>query len=153
MNEASTSEKRILIVEDGDEYERFARLFLADACRLLTAHSAKEALAVLAANSADGFLMDLRFDRAPESVLAGDIEGTAERLFGRDRTEAVRYLKEHQGTLILAEIRKAGHRARAVFIHDFPSRRLENLRRLYGDVVSFPSFDAAQIRKVFGLYP
>lgn len=144
-------EKRILIVEDGDEYERFARLFLSDGCRIRTAHSLQETTAALLAEPADGFLMDLRFDRSLESELTGDIEETATRLFGGDRVESVRYLKEHQGAFILAEIRKLGFQARAVFIHDFPARRLENLKRLYGDVVSFPSFDAAKIRKAFGL--
>ena len=145
--------KRILIVEDGDEYTRFARLFLSEGCALRSARSAAEALAVLAIETADGFLLDLRFDRSAESELTGEIEGTASRLFGGDRAESVKYLKEHQGALVLNEIRRAGHLARAVFIHDFPARRLENLRRLYGDVVSFPSFDATQIRKAFGLEP
>ena len=143
--------KRILIVEDGDEYRRFAELFLADTCHLRTAHSAAEALALLEEGPADGFLLDLRFDRSLESDIIGDPAATAERLFAGDRTEAVRYLKEQQGTLILAEIRKHGHTGRAVFIHDFPARRLDNLKRLYGDVVSFPSFDAAKIRAAFGV--
>lgn len=143
--------KRILIVEDGDEYERFARLFLSEDCRIHTAHSVNEVTAALSFEPVDGFLMDLRFDRSLEADLTGDIEETASRLFGGDRVEAVRYLKEHQGTFILAQIRKQGFSARAVFIHDFPARRLENLKRLYGDVVSFPTFDAAKIREAFGL--
>ena len=143
----------ILIVEDGDEYRRFAELFLADRCSLRTAESAAEALSLLSEAPADGFLLDLRFDRSEERELIGDVEATAQRLFAGDRDESVRYLKAHQGTLILAEIRKHGFGGRAVFIHDFPARRLQNLRRLYGDVVCFPSFDAAQIRRAFGAAP
>jgi ActR/RegA family two-component response regulator len=140
---------RILIVEDGNEYERFARLFLTFGFSIRVAHTWAEACLLLSIEPADGFLLDLRFDRSDEKDLAGDIEATAKRLFHNDRAEAVRYLKEHQGTLILAELRSRNHRARAVFIHDFPIKRLENLQRLYGDVVAFPSFDAAQIRRAF----
>lgn len=149
MNESP--HRRILIVEDGNEYERFARLFLTDGFHIRVAHSAAEACEMLAATPADGFLLDLRFDRSEEAILAGDIDDTALRLFHNDRAEAVRYLKEHQGTFILAAIRKEGYTARAVFIHDFPMQRLENLRRMYGDVVAFPSFNAAEIRSAFGV--
>ena len=45
--------KRILVIEDGSEYEEFARLFLADACEVRAAHSAAEALALLDENPAD----------------------------------------------------------------------------------------------------
>ena len=143
----STKKKEIVIIEDGDEYEAFAALFLSDRCRIRAYHTVSEALQGLAETGADGFLLDLRFDRSLESDLVGDIDSTATRLFAGDRDESVRYLKENQGTLALAALRRAGYYARALFVHDFPKGRLDNLRRLYGDVKAVPSFDAASIRE------
>lgn len=143
--------KRLLIIEDGREYEEFARLFLSDECELRSAHSASEALQVIERAPVDLLLIDLRFDRASEASLAGDIEATAKRLFAGDRSLAVRYLKENQGTLILAELRKAGHPQPAVFVHDFPPGRIDNLRGLYGEVEAVPSFDAGMIRRALGV--
>ncbi len=143
--------KHIVIVEDGDEYEQFARLFLGDQCRISAAHSAAEALRLLQDDPADGFLIDLRFDRAPESALAGDVGETARRLFSGDRDAAVRYLQDQQGTLVLGELRRAGHHGPALFVHDFAPRKLENLRRLYGEVLAVCSFDARLIREALGL--
>lgn len=139
------------MIEDGGEYEEFARLFLADACEIEAAHSAAEALARVAAARFDAFLVDLRFERAPEEALVGDVEDIARRLFAGDRARALRWLKDQQGTLVLAELRRAGHAQRAVFVHDFPPRRLENLRRLYGDVRAVPGFDAPAIRAALGI--
>lgn len=143
--------KRVLLIEDGTEYEEFARLFLADACELVAAHDAAEALAAASRARCDAFLVDLRFERAPEGALIGGVGETAARLFGGDRARALRWLKDQQGTLVLAELRKAGHAQPAVFVHDFPRQRLENLRRLYGDVRAVPGFDAAAIRAALEL--
>ena len=136
---------RILLVEDGHEYEEFARLFLGGH-EFSAAHSSEEALALAAATHFDAFLVDLRFERAPVERLVGNLERTADELFAGDRARALRWLKDQQGTLVLAELRKAGHAQRAVFVHDFPRQRLDNLRRLYGDVRAVPGFDAAAIR-------
>ena len=135
------------MIEDGDEYVEFARLFLAEQYVVHAAKSGAEALALLEKQGADALLIDLRFDRAPPEVLLGDLEATAARLFGRDRDRALRYLKDQQGALILAELRRAGHLQRAVFVHDFPPRRLENLRQLYGDVAAVPTFDATALER------
>ncbi len=143
--------KRLLLIEDGREYEEFARIFLADACEIAAAHRGSEALQIAATSAVDAFLVDLRFERAPEDALLGDVEETARRLFAGDRGRALRWLKDQQGTLVLAELRRAGHRQPAVFVHDFPRQRLENLRRLYGDVRAVPGFDAAAIRAALGL--
>ncbi len=138
----------LLVIEDGSEYSEFARLYLGDAFTIETARSAAEALA--AAARADVLLVDLRFDRAPVEALVGDVEATARRLFGGDRDRALRHLQDEQGTLILSALRAAGHAQRAVFVADLPLRRLENLRRLYGDVHAVPTFDAAALRGVLG---
>ena len=145
--------RRVRLIADGTEYEEFARLFLADACELVAAHDAAEALAAAARARFDAFLVDLRFERAPEAALIGGVEDTANRLFGGDRARALRWLKDQQGTLVLAELRRAGHAQPAVFVHDFPRQRLENLRRLYGDVRAVPGFDAAAIRAALDLPP
>lgn len=136
----------LLVIEDGDEYEEFARLFLASRYdEVRPARSCEEALAQAA--GADAMLIDLRFERAEASVLVGDLAGAARR-FGGDEVRAARWLKEQQGTLILGALREAGHDQPAVFVHDFPERRLQNLARLYGRVGAVPSFDAARILAV-----
>src|SRR5262245_42627957 len=115
---------RVLLIEDGHEYEEFARLFLRD-CDIVAAHSAAEALARAAEHRFDAFLVDLRFERSPVEALIGDLAGTARRLFAGDRARALRWLKDQQGTLVLGELRKAGHAQPAVFVHDFPKQRLQ----------------------------
>ncbi len=140
---------KMLVVEDGSEYEEFAKTFLGDRYDVVSVHSAAEALGALRAGPFDALLVDLRFERAPASVLVGDVESTARRLFGGDRTRALRWIKDQQGTLVLAEIRKAGFAQRAVFVHDFPEERLRNLAKLYGDVHAVPGFDAAAIGALF----
>jgi ActR/RegA family two-component response regulator len=139
----------MLVVEDGSEYEEFAKTFLGERFEVSAARSAAEAIAKLRADAFDVLLVDLRFERAPAAVLVGDVESTARRLFGGDRARALRWIKDQQGTLVLAEIRKAGFAQRAVFVHDFPEERLKNLGKLYGDVHAVPSFDAAAIGVLF----
>ena len=136
----------LLVVEDGTEYVEFARLFVGDAFEVLAARSAREALALLADPGADALLVDLRFDRAPREDLIGDVDALAARLFGGDRARAFRHVQDQQGALVLGALREAGFPQRAVFVHDFPPRRLANLRALYGDVHAVPSFDANAIR-------
>jgi hypothetical protein len=136
--------KRLLVIEDGEEYVEFARVFLRE-WEARAARSAQEALDLLSASAADALLIDLRFERAPRETLLGDVEATANRLFAGNRGRALRYLQDEQGTLILAALRDAGHRQPAVFVHPFPARRLSNLRRLYGAVEAVDSFDAAAI--------
>jgi hypothetical protein len=136
----------LLVIEDGDDYEEFARLFLGHRFNILVARSCRQALAALRSpQTVDSLLVDLRFDRSPEADLVGDLEATAERLFAGDRLRALRYLQDQQGVLILAELRASGFAQLAVFIHDLPPRRLENLRRLYGAVRAVPTFDAALV--------
>lgn len=137
--------KTLLVVEDGDEYEEFARLFLGEHYEVVACRSAKEALAAARDRAPDALFLDLRFERAPAEVLTGDLGGTAQRLFAGDEARALRYLKDQQGALILKELRDAGVDAPAVFVHDFPPRRLSNLRKLYGRVSAVPSFDAREI--------
>lgn len=133
----------LLVIEDGPEYEEFARLFLAERYAIVAARSAAAALA--RAPEADALLIDLRFERARPEDLIGDAEDAARRLFAGDVERARRWLKEQQGTLILGALREAGHAQPAVFVHDFAPRRLENLNKLYGRVGAVPGFDARAI--------
>jgi len=142
--------KRLLVIEDGDEYTEFARVFLARDFEVRTARSAAESLAAIAAEVIDVLLIDLRFDRAPPESLTGDVEETARRLFAGDRDRALRYLQDQQGSLILAAMRTAGHMQPAVFVHDFAPRRLANLRRMYGRVDAVPDFDVEALRRALG---
>jgi hypothetical protein len=141
---------RLLVIEDGTEYSEFARLFLGVDFLVARAQTAAEALALAAAEPVFALLIDLRFDRASPEALIGDVDATATRLFAGDRPRALRHLQDQQGVLILAELRKAGHVQPAVFVHDFSARRLENLRRLYGDVRAVPGFDARALRAALG---
>jgi hypothetical protein len=145
--------KRLLVIEDGEEYLEFARVFLNDCFELAAARSSQAALDELALRSADALLIDLRFERAAAETLTGDPQATAARLFDGDLARAVRYLQDQQGTLILAALRARGHAQPALFVHDFPARRLDNLRKLYGDVRAVPTFDAAAIRSALGVSP
>lgn len=144
---------RLLLIEDGNEYEEFARHFLGDRFEIRAAHTGAEARARLEearedpSRSVDALLVDLRFERARSEDLVGDLPDLAKRMFAGDLERARRWAKDQQGTLILGELRKAGFRQRAVFVHDFPPDRLANLRKLYGDVHAVPSFDADAIAR------
>jgi hypothetical protein len=135
---------RLLVIEDGDEYLEFARVFLRS-WELVAAKSGAAALEQLAAQACDALLIDLRFERAEPESLLGDLDDTATRLFAGNRARALRHLQDQQGTLILGALRRAGHRQPALFVHPFPPRRLDNLRQLYGAVDAVPAFDAAAI--------
>ena len=136
--------KRMLVIEDGSEYVAFMRAFFAETCACDEAHDAEQALEK--ASAAEVFLVDLRFERAPSAALLGDLEQIAQQLFGGDRARAERHRQDQQGTYILRALRAAGHLQRAIFVHDFSARRLENLRTLYGDVRAASSFDVTMIR-------
>ena len=139
--------KHLLVIEDGNEYTEFSRLFLRPDYVVHQAQSAQQALVAIARLPMEAMLIDLRFDRAPAETLLGDVAATAARMFAGNQGRALRYLQDQQGVLILAELRGHGHAQTAVFIHDFPAQRLANLRKLYGAVSAVPTFDAAAIRK------
>lgn len=136
---------RILLIEDGCEYEEFVRAFLPE-LDLVVAHDGAEALAALERGAVDALLVDLRFERTPDERLVGDVPGLARRAFGGDEERARRWLRDQQGTLVLEALRAHGFVQRAVFVHAFAPERLANLRRLYGDVVCVPGFDAKAMR-------
>jgi DNA-binding response OmpR family regulator len=118
----------VLIVEDGDEYlENLSRF--APGPRYLQAHSAAEALQLIAAHEVALVYLDMRFDRIPERDLAGD-RASVERSHGGDVARALRYLARNQGLFILEALRAAGHGALPVILaYDFSgeARRFERL--------------------------
>ena len=142
--------KTLLVIEDGDEYAEFARIFLGHAFEVRVAKRAPDALACLRTGPVHGILIDLRFDRAAASDLVGDITATAERMFAGDTERALRHLQDQQGVLILAELRTAGFGQPAVFIHEFPPRRMQNLKKLSDPVHALSSFDATALLHLLG---
>jgi hypothetical protein len=137
----------LLVIEDGDDYTTFAKLFLSDRFQPVCAKSLRDALPH--AKQAVAILLDLRFDLSPQEDLIGDIVEVSNKLFGGDANRALSYLKENQGILILAELRKQNCHAPALIINDLPARRLANLRSLYGKVAAVPDFDANSMKVAF----
>src|SRR4051794_28967683 len=97
--------KHLLVIEDGNEYTEFSRLFLRPDFVVHQAQSARQALQAFAQVQMEALLIDLRFDRAPADALLGDVAATAARMFGGNQGRALRYLQDQQGVLILAELR------------------------------------------------
>jgi UDPglucose 6-dehydrogenase len=83
---------RVLLIEDGREYEEFARLFLDGGCELAAVHSGAEALGRAASSPFDVFLVDLRFERTAEEALLGDVEEVA-RGMGLDQRIGQSFLR------------------------------------------------------------
>lgn len=137
--------RSLLVIEDGNEYVEFARALLSNDFQVWQAQSFMQALQILTDQRIDALLIDLRFDRTLPESLIGNVSDTATRLFAGDTQRAVRYIQDQQGILILAELRRHAYHQPAVFVHDFPERRIQNLRKLYGDVSAVPSFDVATL--------
>jgi CheY-like chemotaxis protein len=134
---------RILVIEDGTEYvECFVR-FLAD-FQFERAGSGPQALTALEQARAEGrpyeaVVLDMRFDRAPQAELLGDIAEAAER-FGGDVVKGRHFLEEHQGTYVLSALRTAGHRLPVLMSHDFSAepRRWERLSAKHAPLAFVP---------------
>jgi hypothetical protein len=123
---------KVLVVEDGFEYLDCLARFL-PAIAWERAGTGPAALAALAAGGFDAAFLDMRFDRAPEAELLGDVAAVAER-FNGDLVAARQFLVDHQGTFVLAAIREAGHRLPIVLSYDFGDepKRFERLAARHG---------------------
>lgn len=148
--------KRILVVEDGSEYSETLGRFLGNEFEFVRAGSGPRALELLGAGSYDAVFLDMRFDRAPDGELLGDLEAAADR-FNGDPVQARRFLEDHQGTYILAALREAGHVQPVVLSYDFGAepRRWERLAARYPPIdflpdVSSPAEVAARLRSAVG---
>jgi hypothetical protein len=123
---------RVLIVEDGFEYVECLARFLPH-LTFERAGSGPAALAALGGSWFDAVFLDMRFDRAPEAELLGDVQQAAER-FNGDVVQARRFLEDQQGTYVLTAIREAGHRHGVLLSYDFGGelRRFERLAERHG---------------------
>lgn len=109
---------RILIVEDGHEYTETLSRFASDAAEWTRAGDAAAALAQLEQGDWDAVFLDMRFDRVADDALLGDVAALTTRFAG-DRSKAIRFLQENQGTLVLSAIRAAGHTLPVLFSYNF----------------------------------
>ncbi len=147
---------RVLVVEDGSEYTETLERFLTEGFTFQRAGSGPAALAALAAGPFDVVFLDMRFDRAPEVELLGDLDEIADR-FNGDPVQARRFLEDHQGNFVLAALREAGHALPVLLSYDFTSepRRWERLERRYAPVgfltdVASPAEVASRLRELSG---
>lgn len=125
----------VLVIEDGTEYvDAFSR-FLPDGFAFTRAGSGPAGLALLRDRRFDAIVLDMRFDRAPEAELLGDVGATADR-FNGDVVQARRFVEDHQGTFILAALRDAGVGLPVLLSYDFSGepRRWERLAARSGPV-------------------
>ncbi|MFT6142492.1 MAG: hypothetical protein ACJAZO_000631 [Myxococcota bacterium] len=109
---------RILIIEDGHEYTDTLTRFAGDAAEWMRAGNAAEGLTHLAQGGWDAAFLDMRFNRVPDDALLGDVVALTTRFAG-DRTKAIRFLQENQGTLVLSAIRAAGYALPVLFSYNF----------------------------------
>lgn len=107
----------MLIIEDGFEYSETLGQFLPD-LEWVRAGSGPQALALLATSEFEAVFLDMRFDRAPEGELLGDIEAVADRHNG-DPVAARRFMEDHQGMFVLAALREAGSDLPVLLSYDF----------------------------------
>jgi DNA-binding response OmpR family regulator len=126
---------RVLVVEDGFEYSETLERFLKEGFTFERAGSGPVALARLVEADFDVVFLDMRFDRAPEGQLLGDVDDLADR-FNGDPVQARRFQEDHQGNFVLAALREAGHAVPVLMSYDFSSepRRWQRLAERYAPV-------------------
>ncbi len=130
---------RILIVEDGHEYTDTLTRFAGDAAEWTRAGNAADALTHLAQGGWDAVFLDMRFDRVPDNALLGDVVALTARFAG-DRSKAIRFLQENQGTLVLSALRAAGYALPVLFSYNFDEepRRWARVHAANGQVDYVP---------------
>ena len=122
------NDRRILIVEDGDEYLDNLSRFVPGP-QYIQAHSGGRALEILDAEQVDLVYLDMRFDRIPSGDLLGDhVKATREH--NGDPVRAWTHLQNNQGLYILAAMRAHGFGELPVILaYDF-SRQTKRYERL-----------------------
>lgn len=129
---------RVLIVEDGFEYEQTLSRFLPDVDWVRAGHGG-EALAHLGEGAFDAVFLDMRFDRVEPDQLLGDLAAMADR-FNGDPVQARAFLQDHQGIFVLDALRAAGHTLPVVISYDFSGepRRWSRLQQRHAPVAYLP---------------
>lgn len=131
---------RVLVIEDGFEYLENLQRFLAEGFTWERAGSGPQALAELQGGSTfDAIFLDMRFDRAPEGELLGDLDEATDRANG-DPVQARRFLEDHQGNYVLAALREAGIQLPVLLSYDFDDqpRRWARIAARFGPVDYLP---------------
>ena len=130
---------RVLVIEDGFEYSETLERFLGTGFQWERVGSGQQALARLAEASFDVSFLDMRFDRAPQDELLGDVQEVADQ-FNGDPVQARNFLEDHQGNYILAAIRDGGWRIPVLMSYDFDlePRRWKHLATRYAPVDYLP---------------
>ena len=130
---------RVLVIEDGTEYIENLTRFLSEGFEWVWAGSGPQGLDLLSTQEFDAVFLDMRFDRAPEGELLGDLAEVADR-FNGDPVQARRFLEDHQGNFVLVALREAGHTIPVLLSYDFDlePRRWERLNSRYGPVDFLP---------------
>jgi len=118
----------VLIIEDGDEYLENLSRFVGG-YTYLQAHTASEAIEILATEAVDLVYLDMRFDRIAVEELTGDLEH-AIRIHNGDETRGLRYLQNNQGLYILTALKEKGLDTLPVIVaYDF-SREVQRYNNL-----------------------
>ncbi len=131
---------RVLVIEDGFEYSETLGRFLSEGFEWVRAGSGPQGLKALAEDSNfQAVFLDMRFDRAPEGELLGDLEAIADR-FNGDPIQARRFLEDHQGNFVLKAIRDASFSIPVLLSYDFDGepRRWQRLQERYSPVDYLP---------------
>jgi CheY-like chemotaxis protein len=130
---------RILVIEDGYEYIEALERFLPEGFHWTRAGSGPAALQALSEGAFEVVFLDMRFDRASDDELLGDLASTADR-FNGDPVQARLFLQDHQGNYILAALREAGVGLPVLLSYDFEGepRRWARLAEQFGPVDYLP---------------
>jgi CheY-like chemotaxis protein len=146
---------KLLVIEDGHEYTDLLARFMPE-LDVTRAGTGPDALELLGQRDFDAIFLDMRFERAPESALLGDIGSALDRHNG-DPGRAIAHLQDHQGLYILSALREAGRALPVLIAYDFSLEpaRWGRLRDRFGPVafaadLAGPAEVRAQLAELVG---
>ena len=141
--------RRVLVVEDGDEYITNLTTFVAEGIDYMQAKSGGRACELVGEQTPDLVYLDMRFDRTPVEALLGDMVQLTGR-FNGDVARARRFQEDNQGLFILRALREAGYRGPVILSYDFAGeeRRFQALAAKDPGLSYCPDYaDARTIRE------